>query len=250
MNTPTISINDLTSVRIAIACTLANEKDSISDFINQMLDQCQGIGEVKFIAVFDDSDQDGTRELVQEMSRRDPRIISIYNPNCKNVVDAIICAYEEAINTGYEWILEINAGFRHQPSDLIKFLPYISQGYLCIFGSRFMPMGVMKAPSILRKFYSRGGTFLANLLLGTSLTDMTSGYQLIHNSVAREMINRGIKSKFHFVNTEMKVYCRHYKTKEVPISYETKAGNLRSEALIDAFNNLIRLIYLRIINKL
>lgn len=241
---------DFGSIRLAIACTLANERDSINDFITQMFAECKDLGEVSFIAVFDKTDKDGTRKLVEEMAKDDPRIIVIYDPNCNNVVDAIICAYQGALNTGYEWILEINAGFRHQPRDLRKFLPYTSQGYLCIFGSRFMPMGVMRAPSILRQIYSRGGTLLANLLLGTSLTDMTSGYQLLHRDVAIEMIGRGINSKFHFVNTEMKAYCKNFKTIEVPISYETKAANLKSRALSDAFYNLLRLVWLRINGKL
>ncbi len=241
---------DLKKNTLAIACVIANEKDSINRFITEMLSACKEFGSVQFIAVFDKTDTDGTRALVELMAKSDPRISLVYAPQCNNVVDAILIAYQEAVNTGFDWILEINAGFRHQPDDLRKFLPYLLEGYGCIFGSRFMQNGSMNAPSILRYIYSKGGTWITNLLLGTSLTDMTSGYQIVTNQIAKDILAKNIKSKYHFINTEMKVYCRNYKTIEVPITYITKASNLKLAALIDAFQNLIRLFILRLIGKL
>lgn len=108
-----------------------------------------------------------------------------------------------------------------------------------------MTDGSMKAPSILRSIYSKGGTLLANLTLGTKLTDMTSGFQVIKREVAISIFDQKILSKYHFINTEMKFYCKDFKTIEVPIMYETKAANLKMAALVDAFLNLYRLIVIR-----
>lgn len=242
-------INEKYAIKLAIACALANESQTIKAFITEMLDACNQFEAVKFIAVFDNTDKDGTLEIVKEMSTHDDRISVVIASECNNVVDAILKAYHVAVNTQYDWILEINAGYRHQPEDLAKFVPYMAQGYDCVFGSRFLPTGSMSAPSIMRYIYSKGGTWLANLTLGTSLTDMTSGYLVIKREIAVYLINKKIYSKYHFVNTEMKMYCRKFNTIEVPITYKTKAPNLKLKVLFDAFINLFRLIILRILGR-
>jgi hypothetical protein len=79
---------------------------------------------------------------------------------------------------------------------------------------------------------------------------MTSGYQIINSKVAKHILSKKILSNYHFINTEMKVYCRNFKIIEVPISYETKAANLKMIALLDAFLNLYKLVVLRIFAKI
>ena len=51
------------------------------------------------------------------------------------------------------------------------------EGYDCNFGSRFCKGARVSEISLNRYLISRGGSILTNLLLGTRLSDMTSGYQ-------------------------------------------------------------------------
>ena len=66
MNKNDNSKNVAKTHKLAIACTIANEKHTIENFITQLLDICTIFGEVKFIAVFDETDVDGTRQIVQK----------------------------------------------------------------------------------------------------------------------------------------------------------------------------------------
>ncbi len=68
--------------------------------------------------------------------------------------------------------------------------------------------GRFEKSSIKRYFVSLGGTFLSNLLLGTRQTDMTSGFELFTSETLRMVIARGIQSRAHFFQTEIKTYCR------------------------------------------
>jgi hypothetical protein len=73
---------------------------------------------------------------------------------------------------------EIDAGFSHQPSDIPRFFEKMREGYDCVFGTRFAKGGRIEDSSFRRYLISWGGTLLSRLLLGTRLSDMTSGFEL------------------------------------------------------------------------
>ena len=112
------------------------------------------------------------------MEQAEPRLRVVWAPENQCVVDAYVRGYREALIAGVDWILEIDAGFSHQPQDIPQFFDTMLQGYDCVFGSRFMPGGRFSGGSLKRYLISRGGSVLANLVLGTKETDMTSGFEL------------------------------------------------------------------------
>jgi dolichol-phosphate mannosyltransferase len=59
------------------------------------------------------------------------------------------------------------------------------------------------------------------------------------------VLDRGIRSRAHFFQTEIKFYCRHFNIKEVPITYCTDGASIGHSVLGDAFRNLWRLSKLR-----
>ena len=237
--------SDFKSLRLAIACPMANEKATASAFVRELLDVCAPLGDVRFVAVFDNTCVDGSMDILKGMARDDSRISVVFAPECTCPVDAYLRSYREALATGFEWVLEINAGYRHQPSDLPQYFPCMLQGYDCIFGSRFLPGGQMAAPSFRRQLFSKGGTYVANALLGTKLADMTSGYQMFKREMLERLLARGIQSRYHFFQTEMKAYCRKGRSIEVPIRYKTGAKGLKMKVLADAVYHLGRLVLLR-----
>ena len=166
------------------------------------------------------------------------------------VVDAYLAGYRAALQSGSEWILEIDAGYSHQPHDMRAFIAQVPEGFECIFGSRFCAGGRIAETPFSRRFISRGGTRLANLLLGTRLTDMTSGYQLFRRAALQAVLDRGIASRGHFFQTEMKAYCRHMSVVEVPILYRAPSAGLGAWVLADAIRNLARLFGLRLLGRL
>ncbi len=59
------------------------------------------------------------------------------------------------------------------------------------------------------------------------------------------VLERGIVSRAHFFQTEIKVYCRNLRIVEVPIHYSAPSPRLGSSALKDSFRQLWRLFGLR-----
>ena len=108
------------------------------------------------------------------------------------MVDAYLRGYREALAAECDWILEIDAGFSHQPDDIPQFFDKMDEGYDCVFGSRFCNGGRIYDSSLKRNLISRGGTLLANLLLGTRLKDMTSGFEMFSRPALEGVLDRAL----------------------------------------------------------
>ena len=231
---------------------MANERETAVRFITSLLRQCdaQDVALVTLFVVIDRKSTDGTRGLLEALRQREPRLCIVWAPENRCVVDAYVRGYREAIAAGCDWILEIDAVYSHQPEDLPAFLEKMVEGYDCVFGSRFCEGGQVSETPWKRRVISQGGTLLANLLLGTRLRDMTSGYELFSRPVLQQVLARGIHSRGHFFQTEIKAYCRKFRVAEVPIHYRAASNSVNMRVLKDAFANLWRLFRLRLSGKL
>jgi dolichol-phosphate mannosyltransferase len=227
---------------LAIVCPMANEQDTAERFVTEVLAHSERFKATRFFAILDSVCKDQTLELLNDMAKREPRLVVVWAPENRCVVDAYVRGYREAVSTGFEWILEIDAGFSHQPSELSRFVEQINSGdWDCVFGSRFCKGGTIKDSSLKRKFLSWTGTKLSNVLLGTKLRDMTSGFQMFRREVLSRLLERGITSRGHFFQTEMKFRCHGLRICEVPISYRAASPSVNSSSIKDALSVLWKL---------
>src|SRR5262249_23600817 len=161
------------------------------------------------------------RAILDQMAQKESRLHVVWAPEDRCAVDAYVRGYKEALAAGCDWILEIDGGFSHQPEDIPQFFAKLGEGYDCIFGSRFGLGGSISDSSWKRWIVSRGGTLITNWVLGTSLTDMTSGFQFFSRRALQMVLDRGIESRGHFFQTEIKFYCSQLRIAEVPIHYKS-----------------------------
>lgn len=245
----TMSFDQIT---LGIVCPMANEGAAAVTFVLEVLATCRprGFKSVTFFAILDNVSKDNTRDLLEALAREQPQVRMVWAPENRSVVDAYIRGYREALAAGCDWILEIDAGFSHQPADIPRFFETMAQGYQCVFATRFAHGGSISETSPRRRAVSRGGTALTNLLLGTKLTDMTSGFELFSRPVLQQLLDKGIRSRGPFFQTEIKTYCRGLRWAEVPIQYRAASHNVSNASLHDAFSNLWRLFRLRLSGQL
>ena len=235
-------------IRLGIVCPMANEESKVVSFVNDVLDHCAvyQFKSVMFFAVLDLQSKDKTLALLNGLKEHQPSLQIVWAPENKCVADAYVRGYREALSAGCDWILEIDCGFSHQPSDIPQFFQKMLQGHDCVFGSRFCPGGSVSAAPFRRRFVSRGGTIISNLLLGTSLKDMTSGFELFTRPALEYVLKTGIQSRGPFFQTEIRAYCHRLKIIEVPIHYQGASHRISGPVIKDAFNNLWRLFHLRL----
>lgn len=241
---------ELSEIHLAICCPMANEGTDGVRFVDEVLKQCAPLGKTSFFVVLDRVTRDNTRELLEAYARQEPRLQVVWAPGNRCVVDAYIRGYQEALASGADWILEIDAGFSHQPSDIPKFFRPMLAGKDCAFGSRFMKGGRIRNSSLKRKVVSYGGTLLTNLLIGTKLYDMTSGFEMFTRATLQYVLSKGIHSRAHFFQTEIKIHCRSLNWAEVPITYEMASPGMSTAPVNEAFRQLWRLFKLRLTRQL
>ncbi|MDD5350350.1 MAG: glycosyltransferase [Chthoniobacteraceae bacterium] len=245
MDNETNALLDPLPRHLGIVCPMANELQTAERFVTEVLARCGGFEKVSFFAVLDNVSRDGTRALLDKLAASEPRLQPIWAPENRCVVDAYVRGYRAALDAGCDWILEIDAGFSHQPSDIPPFFEKMREGYDCVFATRFRLGGRIEDSSFKRYLVSLGGTILARLLLGTRLSDMTSGFELFRAPALTAAMGF-IQSRGPFFQTEIKTYCHRYRIAEVPILYKSASHNVNNASLKDAFANLGRLFRLRL----
>lgn len=223
----------------ALVIPLANEEAEFGSFVDAlglMLDRLAS-GTVYFVV--DHVSKDNTLALAQALEGRDGRFRTIWAPEDRNVVDAYIRGYREAYDRGHEFIIEMDAGLSHDPRALPMFLRVLNEGNECAFGSRFINGGSITESSYRRTFLSKAGTVLSNMLLGTTMYDMTSGYQGFHRSVVGRFLAYELRSKAHFYQTELRYLLRFTRFAEIPIHYKAPSPRVSQGAILNSIAVLL-----------
>jgi dolichol-phosphate mannosyltransferase len=223
----------------AVVVPMANEEAEFTAFtaaLQQALDDL-GSGTVYFVV--DNVSKDNTLALCRDLARSDPRFVTVWAPENRNVVDAYIRGFREACEKGHACVVEMDAGLSHNPAQLPRFLDGLQAGYECVFGSRNMPGGSNADSPPLRRLLSATGTLLANLLLGSRLQDMTSGYEAFHRDVVKDILDRPLRSQAHFYQTELRYLLRRRNWLEVPITYRAPSPSISRKAVVNSLKCLL-----------
>lgn len=229
----------------AVTIPVANESADFAPLLAALrgtLDQLEG-GTVYFIV--DNASTDNTLDLCREAAGEDKRFRTIWAPENKNVVDAYLRGFREALDDGHEIIIEMDGGLSHDPRALPGFLRALHEGNDCAFGSRYINGGSMVDSAWRRRFLSKGGSLLANVLLGVRFHDMTSGYQAFRREVLERLLDYPLLSRAHFYQTEVRYLLRREKAIEVPIHYRAPSPRVSSGAIKNSFAVLGHYVLLR-----
>ena len=233
-------------INFALIIPLANEAKEFQLLVNAVSETLNKLQCGTVYLIVDTVSKDNTLELCRNLSAQDLRFITVYEPLNKNVVDAYLRGYKEAYLKGHEFIIEMDAGLSHDPASIPLFLEAYKGGYECAFGSRFMKGGSMNDSNFKRKFLSLTGTILSNVMLGTKLQDMTSGYQGFKRSIVKQILDHGLLSKAHFYQTEVRYLLRKKSFIEIPIHYKAPSPSVSQGALKDSIKLLFYYFFKRI----
>jgi len=222
----------------ALVVPMANEEPDFTEFMTEVTKILDRLQSGTVYLVVDTVSRDKTLELCRAISEKDNRFKTLWSPENRNVVDAYLRGYRVAYDAGHDIIIEMDAGLSHDPRAIPLFLRVLNEGNECAFGSRFINGGSMSDSPLKRRMLSRCGTLLSNLLLGTSLYDMTSGFQGFHAAVVGKFLNHTLLSKAHFYQTELRYLLRKHRHAEVPIHYKAPSPRVSRSAITNSLSVL------------
>jgi dolichol-phosphate mannosyltransferase len=220
---------------LGVAVPLANEEDTVQDLVRRTLVHLGPRDRVFF--VLDNASKDRTKEKVEEFGRADQRVVVVWAPENRCVVDAYFAGYRAAMDAGCDWILEMDGGLTHEPEQIPEFLAAMATGVDFAAGSRFCPGG-RHIGAFSRYLTSKGGSVLANVVLGTKMYDMCSGFECFTRRAMAAVLAKGVRSRMHFFQTEIRYMLRDWNWVEVPIRYTNPGKKLGTAPLKEALRNL------------
>lgn len=210
--------------------------------IRKMLDTVMSLP-VRFdVLVVDDNSPDGTAAAVKEAMHHYPDRIYIEERNGKlGLGTAYIHGFKWALAKGYDYIIEMDADFSHNPRDLMKLYKACKEeGADVAVGSRYITgVNVVNWPMgrVLMSYYASA---YVRIVTGLKLRDTTAGFVCYRAKVLRDIELDNIEFKGYAFQIEMKfkAHCKGFKIVEVPIVFVNRVlgtskmnGSIFGEAL-------------------
>ncbi|MEO0202307.1 MAG: polyprenol monophosphomannose synthase [candidate division WOR-3 bacterium] len=211
-------------MRILVIIPTYNERENIKLIIDEIFKVLPSVN----ILVVDDNSPDKTYELVEEISRNNNRVFLIKRKEKLGLGSAYVEGFKWAISNNYDLVIEMDADFSHQPSDLLRLIQKIQEGYDLVIGSRYIEgVNVINWP-MKRLLLSYFANYYARVITGVPIKDLTSGFKAIRVEALKSIDLDKIKSNGYAFQIEIhfKIYNKGFKVIEIPIVfYERRSGN-------------------------
>jgi len=194
-----------------------NEKENIENIIRATLSQ------EKDILVVDDSSPDGTANIVKILVKEFPERVFLEIRKEKNGLGAAyIHGFKWALKRKYEYIIEMDADFSHNPKDLIRLYNACAvDGADLSIGSRYSQgVNVVNWP-MKRVLLSYFASIYVKFVTGLPIHDSTAGFVCYKRKVLETIKLNKIKFVGYAFQIEMKfkAWKHGFNIKEVSVIF-------------------------------
>jgi dolichol-phosphate mannosyltransferase len=179
------------------------------------------------ILIVDDSSPDGTPEIVEELqaaynTSSETKLHMLKRPGKLGLGTAYITGFYYALEKGYDFILEMDADFSHDPKDLVSlYLSCAEHGNDVSIGSRYATgVNVVNWP-MGRVLLSYFASSYVRIVTGIPIRDTTAGFVCYRKQVLSTIPLNNIRFVGYAFQIEMKFIAWKYgfKLAEVPIIF-------------------------------
>ena len=196
-----------------------NEKENIDRIIRKILSLDGGFN----VLVIDDGSPDGTAGIVRSLMELFPESVFMIERSGKlGLGTAYLTGFSWALERGYEYIIEMDADFSHNPDDLHRLVMACAlDGADVSIGSRYSKgVSVVNWP-IGRLLMSFFASVYVRLVLGMKVYDTTAGFVCYRREVLEAIDLGNVRMKGYGFQIEMKytAYKLGFKIKEVSVIF-------------------------------
>lgn len=178
------------------------------------------------ILIVDDNSPDGTAEIVEELqlnyNAAGTRLHLLKRPGKQGLGTAYITGFKFALEKGYDYILEMDADFSHDPKDLVNlYLSCAEHGSDVSIGSRYATgVNVVNWP-MGRVLLSYFASSYVRMITSIPIRDTTAGFVCYRRVVLETIALDQIRFVGYAFQIEMKFLAWKFgfKLTEVPIIF-------------------------------
>jgi glycosyltransferase involved in cell wall biosynthesis len=188
------------------------------------------------VLVVNDGSQDSTARIAQEM-----RIKVLDLPYNLGIGGAMQAGYLYAVQHGYEIVVQFDGDGQHVAGEIQKLIQPLTAGTADItVGSRFLDQGTYRPP-ILRMLGIRLFSFILSRILGTSVSDSTSGFRAANRMVI-EFFARTYPEDYPEVEALVLLHKAALRVMEVPVTMRERTGGRSSITIIRSAYYVIKVL--------
>jgi len=215
-----------------------NEKENIEAIVKAVFSQKK----IFDILVVDDSSPDGTSEIVKKMQSNYPNLFLEIRKEKTGLGAAYIHGFKWALKNNYDYIIEMDADFSHNPKDLIHLYNACAiDGADFSIGSRYLNNKINVVNwDIKRLLLSYFASKYVKIITQIPIFDTTAGFVCYKSNVLKSIELDSIKFVGYAFQIEMKfkAWKRNFKHKEVSVIFTDRkrgtskmSGSIISEAV-------------------
>ncbi|NNK90112.1 MAG: polyprenol monophosphomannose synthase [Saprospiraceae bacterium] len=230
--------------KLLIIIPTYNEIENIEAIINAVM----ALSDNYSVLVVDDGSPDGTADKVISMiPGLNGRLNIIQREGKLGLGTAYIAGFKWALERDYDFIMEMDADFSHNPKDVPRLVEACKgEGVGMAVGSRYMKGGGFRNWSKYRLMLSYGASLYTRMITWMPVKDATAGFVVYKREVLEKMNLDKIEFIGYAFQIEMKYYCYSlgYKIKEVPIIFvdrELGTSKMNSSIIKEAVLGVIKM---------
>jgi len=224
-----------------------NEKENIEAIIRAVFSQEKTFD----VLVVDDNSPDGTSTIVQKLKEEFSNLFLEVRKEKTGLGTAYIHGFKWAFKKGYDYIIEMDADFSHNPTDLVRLYNACAKGGADFsIGSRYVNNKINVVNwDFKRLFLSYFASKYVRIVTRIPIFDTTAGFVCYRRKVLENIELDKIKFVGYAFQIEMKfkAWKRKFKHKEVSVIFTDRkegtskmSGSIISEAIFGVIKMRLR----------
>jgi len=221
--------------------------------IQTMVQQVMGYSLSYHLLVIDDNSPDGTAHAVKELQEEyKDRLHLIQRSGKLGLGTAYIVGFKWSIENNYEYTIEMDCDFSHNPDDVERLIQTAENGpYDLVIGSRYCKGGEVVNWPIGRKLMSFYASVYVRMVLWIKVKDTTAGFKCYRNTTLSKLNLENISFKGYAFQIYMKyqVIKKGFTYKEIPITFKDRElGNSKMSSGIfkEAIIGVLKMRFLKL----
>ncbi len=200
-----------------------NERENISRIISIVLEKQAELE----VLIVDDNSPDGTAQIVKDLMASETRIHILERPGKMGLGSAYVQGFKYALEKGYDFILEMDADFSHNPDDVPRLIE-AAQSKDLVIGSRYCNgVNIVNWP-IKRLLISYFASKYVRAITGMPVKDPTGGFKCFRRKVLESINLDKILSDGYAFQIEMnfRAWVKGFRILEVPIVFTERLNGV------------------------
>lgn len=206
---------------LSVVIPTYNEAENIGPLILEIERVFQAYGINGEIIVVDDNSPDGTADVAKKYSERFDNIRVLV----REAKSGLGYAYKEGFKAvSGRVVMEMDADFSHDPSDIPRIFQKCENGFDVVIGSRYVGGGRIIGWDFARRMVSFVANMLVNIFFRLDVKDNTSGFRAYKREVIEKILPR-VKCNSYDFQVEMLLRAKEqgFTLKEIPIIFRERA---------------------------